>query len=99
MPDRAYDFSIKIGGLDIGDTAKRHIVSLTYEENLEETAQLEFALRSSEFFVFAGLDLRLGTKVELHMGLIGDLVRVFEGEIAKLSPVFPEDDSSHLKII
>jgi hypothetical protein len=50
VPNRAYDFDIKVAGEPLSETAKRHLSSLAYEENLERTAWLEFTVRASESY-------------------------------------------------
>jgi len=99
MPDKAPDFGIICNGVEITDLVKSHLGSLVYDESLEATAKLEFGIRESEAFSLDPEDFKLGTSVELYMGYTDGVSKIFEGEIGKVSPEFPLEDPSVLKVI
>jgi len=103
MPDKAFDFSLKINGVEIADYIRAHISKIEFEESLTDTAHLDIGIRDCEFFNLkkSDFDLRkpLRMPVEFALGYFGNLEPVFSGDVVKISPSFPDKDASLLTIV
>lgn len=97
MPDRMPDFRILVGGKPL-DIDPRHLNQLIVDESLEMTAKCEFSIQHSHAFVLRPEWVMPGMRVEIQMGYVGDLVKVFAGDIATLEPEFPQDGNPSIKI-
>ena len=99
MPDNAIDFDVTINGKLLTSIHKSHLSSMVYEESLKETAKLELAISDYEGFDLDPNNYKLGSSVELSLGILPEISPVFGGEIAQIPPLFPVGDIPDLGLI
>ncbi len=99
MPDKAPDFQIVIGTHELTIAERRCVSHLELQESLEETAQLEFHITESETAQFDPAIFKLGTPIRLSLGYVNELSELFDGDIVRVSPDFPQKMESAKLII
>lgn len=97
MPDIMPDFQILVAGKPL-DIDPRHLNRLIVDESLEMTAKCEFSVQHSHSFVLRPEWMKSGMHLEVRMGYIGDLVKVFGGDIASIEPEFPDGGNPSITI-
>jgi hypothetical protein len=98
MPKYAADFRILIAGREL-DLDPRHLTDLRVEDSLGEISKCEFTISDSHDFTLTAAGLQLKMTVEVYMGYVGDLVKVFAGEIVEINPDFGESAPPVLKVV
>ena len=98
MPDCGADYRILVAGKEL-DIDPRHLTGLTVTDSLGEISKCEFTVSDSHDFVLTPAMLALKMTVEVWMGYIGDLVKVFAGEIVEINPDFAQSGTPVLNIV
>jgi phage protein D len=99
MSDLAPEFRILLNGSPVEDMDKLHVQSLEYEDNLKSTSSVQFSLSESSAYALDPARLQLGNELELEIGYHGNLVKVFNGEIFRVSPECSRGETPKLKVL
>lgn len=94
----APDFEVIISGLTMQADVKNAVISLTYDNNLEEADMFRMTLNNADLRLLDSALFDVGQEVEIHMGYVGNLKPVMLGEIVAVEPSFPEGGAPTLSI-
>jgi len=97
MPDKAAAYKVLIAGREL-PIDPRHIRVISAEESFEDTAKCDITIMDSHEFRLIPNDVKLGSRVDVFLGYVDELTRVFLGEIVKITPEFPQARTPSLTI-
>lgn len=92
------DFEVKISGFTMEADVKHAVISLTYDNNLEQADMFQLTLDNSDLRLTDSALFDVGKEVEIHMGYVGNLKPMMLGEIVAVQPAFPEGGAPTLSI-
>lgn len=84
--DKAVAYRIKLGGVEVSNATYANVSRLVFEERFFETSHVELTVKDGLHFDLTPEQLKLGTKFDLEIGYVNDLVKVFEGQIVEVAP-------------
>ncbi|MCL4704866.1 hypothetical protein KJ068_06880 [bacterium] len=94
----APDFEVKISGLTMQADVKNAVISLTYENNLEQADMFQITLNNADLRLLDFPLFDVGQEAEIHLGYTGNLHPMMLGEIVAVEPSFPEGGAPTLNI-
>lgn len=94
----APDFEVKITGLTMAADVKHAVISLSYENNLDQADMFTLVLDNANLRFTDSALFDVGKEVEIHLGYSGNLKPMMLGEIVDISPTFPEGGAPTLTI-
>lgn len=94
----APDFEVKILGLTMEADVKRSVVNLSYDNNLDQADMFQMTLNNADLRFTDSALFDVGKNVEIHMGYVNNLQPMMLGEIASVSPSFPEGGAPTITI-
>jgi|GEM_PF-2918053 len=86
MPDKAVDYKVTIGDIEVSAATYANISRIVFEERFFETSHVEITIKDGLHFDLTPEQIKFGTKIEIELGYVGDLVKVFEGQIVEVAP-------------
>lgn len=97
-PFYAPDFSVKIAGLTLSADVRSAVRSITYDNNIDAADMFTIQLNNADLNLTDSALFDVGKTAEIHLGYAGDLQPMMLGEIATVSPSFPEGGAPSLTI-
>jgi phage protein D len=94
----APDFEVTIQGLTMEADVKNAVISLTYDNNLDQADMFHLTLNNADMRLTDSALFDAGKTVEIHMGYAGNLKPMMLGEIVSVSPSFPEGGAPTISI-
>ena len=85
----APDFEVRIQGLTMEADVKQAVISLTYDNNLEQADMFQVVLNNADLRLTDSPLFSAGKDVEIHMGYVGNLKPMMLGEIVAVESSFP----------
>jgi phage protein D len=92
------DFEVKIQGLTMEADVKSAVISLTYDNNLDQADMCQLTLNNADLRFTDSPLFDVGQNVEVYMGYANDLRPMMLGEIVAVSPSFPEGGAPTIAI-
>lgn len=92
------DFEVKIQGLTLEADVKRAVISLSYDNNLDQADMFQLTLNNADLRFTDSPLFDVGKDVEIYMGYANDLRPMMLGEIVAVRPSFPEGGAPTLAI-
>jgi phage protein D/phage baseplate assembly protein gpV len=92
------DFEVKIQGLTMEADVKSAVISLTYDNNLDQADMCRLTLNNADLRFTDSPLFDVGQNIEVYMGYANDLRPMMLGEIVAVSPSFPEGGSPTIAI-
>ena len=94
----APDFEVRIEGLTMEADVTAAVIDLTYESSLDTADMFTLRLNNAGLRFTDSPLFNVGKNVEIYMGYVGDLHPMMLGEIAAVSPEFPESGAPTLTV-
>lgn len=94
----APDFEVKIQGLTMESDVKNAVISLTYDNNLDQADMFNLTLNNSDLRFTDSALFDVGKDVEIHMGYVGNLKPMMLGNIVSVQPSFPQGGAPTIAI-
>jgi phage protein D len=94
----APDFEVKIEGLTMQADVTAAVIDLAYESSLDTADMFTLRLNNAGLRFSDSALFDVGKNVEIYMGYAGDLQPMMLGEIAAVSPEFPESGAATLTV-
>lgn len=98
MPNASSDYKIIFNNAEFPESIKPFITNIEHEESFEETAKVTIEIADHENFLSPDVFL-LDTPMELYLGYGTELENVFGGDLIKITPAFPDNETAKLNII
>src|SRR5262249_18439204 len=91
-------FEVKISGLTLAADLTQHVVSCTYENNVDLADMFTLSISNADNQFTDSPLFDLGKNVEIHMGYGDDLKPMMLGEITSIAPSFPQSGVPMLNV-
>jgi phage protein D/phage baseplate assembly protein gpV len=92
------DFEVKIHGLTMEADVKSAVISLTYDNNLDQADMFQLTLNNADLRFTDSPLFDVGKDAEIYMGYANNLQPMMLGEIVAVRPSFPEGGAPTITI-
>jgi phage protein D len=92
------DFEVKIQGLTMEADVKSAVISLTYDNNLDQADMFQLTLNNADLRFTDSPLFDVGKDAEIYMGYANNLQPMMLGEIVAVRPSFPEGGAPTITI-